>query len=401
MRAGLTTHCQSVVVDQAETIDITSKMNKINPPMMQFRNNILSFILLSFVSCAIGGNDTKVVITDKSVDLIVRLDGVGSTRTRAVESQGSTSANTIVLENGHIFVVAPDDTIIRHYPLNVKEACSAGGQLLGDGTDAHRVSTDVRIFILGNLPAGMVGSDLIDTDPSLGDIIKYPASISTQSDYKKAVLSNSNGLPAAISARDIDGTTASVTVSLKPVISRLELVSLQGSTEMTSFTVTGVFLDSYYPSFTFGAGYSGDRVDQGRNPILPATTTGDRGTWPAERRASGLYAASPSDPTGTKSVWAYNVAAGSTPRLLVRLSDIKYEFVGTAHDLTGQTRFLTVVNYTGLSNPAFERGRIYRIEALDFDWRKLSETPNPPGYNLSVSVEVEEWEVVSTDAEIF
>ncbi len=344
-----------------------------------------------FASCAKdGGNDVN---NDAKIgQLSIKLSGVVSSR--AVQDPGLTADGTIQLDNGHIFILNPLGDVTYNEALDPTEARTTDGQLL-----AQQVANDSRVFILGNIPAADAAT--ITALTSLNAIKAAVSALSTQTDYAHAALSNSDGAPASISFKEA-GTGANegkdiytTTVSIKPVISRIELGKVTGSGNITEFTVSGVYLDDYYPSFTYGASFSGTKYEQKQSTVFTGAQ-GDAGTW-----AAASLAAVPA----AGKVWAHNVAAGSLPRFIIALEGVKYMDGATEVDLTGTTYYLTVTGYDGVT--AFERGKIYRIggdatngsgKGIEFDEDDLGITPNPTDVLLMVKVSIDEWVLATPDA---
>jgi hypothetical protein len=316
--------------------------------------------------------------------LSIKISGVIQTRT--VEAQGSTAVGTITLTGGHIFVLNPLGVVTYNETLNVSQATSVTGQVVGSP-----VAADSRVYVIGNIPTADV-----TTIAALGNWAAIQAAvsaISTQSNYKGAALANSSGLPLAITPGA--GSTATVNVSIKPLISRLELTQVKGASTIKAFTVSGVYIDGYYPSFTYEGGHSGTLFAQGQSTNFTGTT-GDAGTWAAA--GSPLIAA-----PASSNVWAHNVASGGIPRFIIALTGVKYDKGAGEVDLSGTTHYLTVTGYTDGGTPlsAFERGKIYRIggtNGIEFDEEDLGLTPNPVNVTLTLKVTIDEWVLVTPNA---
>lgn len=324
------------------------------------------------------GNDPKQVS--------IKIAGVIQPGTRAVEAPGETAAGTIELTGGHIFVIDPLGAVTYKEVLNVTQATGVG-QTLGASVPA-----DSRIFIIGNIPTADQAT--IAALTSLSGIKAATSAMTTQTDYKKAALANSDGAPAAITVTGT--TTATASVSIKPLISRLELVQVKGGANIKAFTVTGVYVDSYYPSFTYGGSYSGTIFSQGQGGTFSGI--GDADTW----AASGTpLVASPDLGLGDDELWAHNVASGGLPRFIIALTGVKYDDGGGEVDLGNTPYYLTVTGYTGVT--AFERGKIYRIggtNGITFDEDDLGLTPNPVDIDLTLTVSIEEWVLATPGAEL-
>lgn len=350
-------------------------------------------VAMSVASCTISGGDSpKGVETVGS--LVIKIEGMASRTggTRIVEGQGSEGTGTIILKNGHVFVLDNKNDVIHNEPLSPIQATGTHGQEI-----KVRVPRDARVFVVGNY-SGVLSTGSIKT---LADIKSIPGNISDQTDYKEAVLANQNGEARPIV---VSGTTATVSVPIAPVIARIELMKLSGASTIKSFTVTGVFLDSYYPQFTYGGGNAGTMYRQLQRTDF-AGVPGDVGSWPAVSAGSGYPFVASADLPSTSDVtevWAHNVAAGGLPRLIVRMKDISYQLgssapvvtVGAGNPADDGIRYLTIMGYGNLTT-TFSAGKIYRISAIEFDHRKLADTPNPVGVHLTVAVQIIEWDVVS------
>ncbi len=321
------------------------------------------------VSCSV------VVIEEKNetTQLSVKLSGV--VNTLALSSPGSTAANTIQISNGHIFVIDRLDSVPHHEELNIAKATGTGQTLTAS------VATDSRVFIVCNLPPDFPAPHSLD---SLNKIKSLTSAITHQTDYTKIVLANSDGQPAAI-GNPVSGV-ALVNVSIKPLISRMELVRVVGEPSIKAFTVTGVFVDNYYPSFTFSGGKSGTMFAQGQSTTFNGI--GDTDICVATGSFS-LVAA----PPGGK-VWAHNVASGSLPRFIIRLTGVKYDIGSGVVDLSANTYYLTVTGYNLPGLTGFERGKIYQIggpNGIYFTRTDLGATPNAVNINIAMELKTEEW----------
>ena len=340
-------------------------------------------LAMSFASC---NKETGNISSDEMTQLSVRINGV--TATRAVEAPGSKVPGTIkfIPDGNHsIFVINPQGDVIKYVDLDVIEAVSPAGQELSD------VPADARIYIIANIPDDDAAT--IQGLATWNAIKAATSDMVTQVDYKEAALANSTGAPVGFAA--VNGE-ATVNVSIKPLISRLELVQVKTTDnktgDITAFKVTGVFVDSYYPEFTYVGSGSGSPFAQGQSAIFNGI--GDEGDWAAE---SSPLAAKPGDDV----VWAYQVAAAGVPRLIIRLEDVKYTPNSEEEIELEGIYYLTVSGYKTITE--FERGKIYRIGGADgitFTYEDLSLTANPVDITLSVEVTIEEWDIEEPDAEL-
>ena len=339
------------------------------------------FFLMAAVAAMILSSCANEVAEDEKemVTLTIKLSGIA--KTRAVEAPAA--ANQVVLSNGYIFVMRPFGEIEFYEPLNVAQATGTGQTL------TTTVLTDWRVYIIGNVPS-TVTTTVLNGLSTFADIQALASYIGTQTDYKQVALANSDGLPAIIGLPS--SGVSSVNVSIKPLISRLELGNVSadpsGQDQFTAFAVTGVFLDDYFPDFTFGGGHSGSIFSQGVSTTF--TGVGDIPATPWVATGTPLSAT----PAGGD-VWAYNVASGDPTRLIIRLTGVKYNPAGGGAevDLSANTYYLTVWGY-GTTFTIFERGKVYRTNIIFKDHFNLSVLPNNLWVDLVVQVTVEDWDIV-------
>lgn len=349
---------------------------------------------------------SKEEIDDGTRTLTVKVEAASS---RAIQAPGTTAA--ITLSTGVIFLIAPDGSVDIATAIVPAEVQGAGQIFTG-------VPSSSRVFIVGNPTIAAQTELLAATSFAAIQAITTDA-LSYQSTLFSAVaLSNADGNPAGISITS--PATATVNVSISPVIARLELAGVTGGiyvemnagtptgnqTRITGFDVIGVFLDSYFPNFTYVGGGQGTLVEinqtQVANPALVPTWPGiqDRSTW----TASGTpLVVTP----GTGQVWAYNVPATQLSRLVIAVDNVTYEAStdggtgwapGTSGNYAG-IQYITVggLNVTLGGNTALatqlDRGVIYQIPAsgLVFNTSNLHPNPNPVDVDLTVNVTIQNW----------
>lgn len=322
----------------------------------------------------------------KTTQLSIKVSGVVKSL-KSVEDPAKTDAGTIQLTDGYIFVFNPLGALTLGEALNVTAATTTGQVL------SAPVPSDSRVYLIGNLPAGFTPSAIT----SQAELEAINTLIGTQTDYTKATLANVSGKPDTFTPV---GDVATLNVSLSPVVSRLELTQVKGAAApaageafITEFTVTGVFVDDYYPSFNFIAQGTGTMFSQGKSTTF--TGIGDTGSWVAD--------ATPIATPGTGKVWAHNLAARGVGRFILRLENVKYDDgTGSITDIA-EPRYVTVKSYSNLGSLGFERGKIYRIggaNGISILPGDLALTPNPSNIDLTVEVTIVEWVLVTPDANI-
>lgn len=354
---------------------------------------------LSLSAC---NKDSGEKTNEGKVGLSIMLGG-NSGNMRSIEAPGVNQTVATVGEReqdlyAYVYVVGSTGEATV-YDLIPSEAQSSEGQFIGE------VNLNSTVYVVANVPAAQ--KDVFAALSTLRDVKAAETLITTQRDYTHVGLSNRDGVEKVITDDDGDGE-ALVLVNLSPVISRLELVSVRGvkvenedspndGKEITSFDVEGVYVDKFYRSFN----WAGQGINIYQMGVAPNyTEVLDWGMGDEVSTRSGVNAtAAPA----SGNVWAYNVASGGLPMLIVKVKNVLIDN-STATEVTlasgakvtayTQTFYLTVTGYTGMSETTFQRGKIYRVGGLDFNMDDLAHlTPNPTDVNLKVQIEVDPWEV--------
>lgn len=349
---------------------------------------ILFAALAATVFLASCSQDDDKVNAGKGEETQLTVKITGTAKSRAVEIPGVEMAGTIKLNGGHIFIIDGVGNIDASLSVALNTTTATGaGQVI------NAVPSGSRVYIIGNLPAGFNPAAYT----TFASLKAATAAITGQTDYKETALANADGQPMAITIGT--GNTATASIALKPLISRLELVQVKGKSAddaigtITGFDVVGVYVDDYYPNFTFDGNCAGTMFSQGSSNVFTGYESfyADTGTW----SASSLVAT----PAGTD-IWAYQVASQSLPRLIVELDNVVYDDLSSVSQTLTDKYYLTVSTYNGGGLTKFERGKIYKISSLDFGPADLDLTPNPSNVQLTVNVTVTEWVIETPTAEL-
>ncbi len=349
--------------------------------------------------------DTRVVVKISGAQPSTRMVG------------GAAASNlTPTLETAYVYVIGTDDAVVFGEDLVVGDATGAG-HMIGDGM---LFSPDVRIFILGNWPSDVIPANL----NSLADIEAKTSAVSNNVNYLKPAMSNYNtatksSAPVAIVA-DVDAGTATVTVPISPLYSRLELGQIKGGAHVVSFKVAGVYVNNYYSDFTMtGVGKNIYNHVDGSTDFTGVM--GDTAGWVAPASSPNTPDTAIAKP-GATSVWAYHVGAGSAATFIIKMTDIlilevvkpadengdgeELATVPTTPKKPGSTddmteAYITVTGYSDLSTGVFERGMIYTVTSLEFDHVQLAETPPvDPLVTIEAKVTINPWGTKTITPEI-
>jgi hypothetical protein len=379
-------------------------------------------VAMLFASCSKENDDNGITT------LTVKVEAASSVSSRAIQTPGTTTP--LVITSGVIFLINPDGSILNRAVINPTQLMSPGGQTFSG------VPSSTRVFIVAN-PTTAAQNQFENVVNSFADIqaVTTDALSYQPTTYRNVAMSNYNGVPAGITVTN--PTSAAVNVIISPVIARLELFGVTGGdyieeddtgtptgneTRITGFDVIGVFVDSYYPNFTYTGGGQGTLVEMNQmqvaSPTLDPAWVGiqDKPTPPATAwTATGTPLVAIPE---TGMVWGYNIPATQLSRLIIAVENIAFEVSpdsgvswtdATDTNYTG-IQYITVGGYNVTIPPAttpvratdLKRGHIYQIAAdgLVFNTSNLHATPNPTAVNLVVNVTIQNWILAQTTTEL-
>jgi hypothetical protein len=353
-------------------------------------------------SCMKGGE----VIPPDHASIVVKFSGVKSMNSRAQEAPGNTTTAKVSADASakhYIYVLDADNQIIHKEPLDPAQAVTGSGQPIKNG-DYFLNST--KLYVMCNIPADVDPTALTEWDDILAtqtDIV-YTSGSEQNTGLEYPAMANADGLPEAVDGY-ISSGVANVEVSISPLFARIELKGVEANIpavvpaegKINDFTVKGIYLDKYYSSFSMTGAAKGNQNSNGSSTAQTELDKlfNDKGSW-----AMAAKIAKPAnDPIGNFArVWAYHAApADDVPTFLVQL-DVVHSMEPAK---TGG--FLTVTSYNqGAGSPTtfankFERGKIYQVNNIVFDYDDVTTNPNPSAVTLTADVTVQSWEVVYID----
>ncbi len=344
----------------------------------------------SFVSC------DEPVDPVCTVDLSIKLDGAPTRVTRAVEAGAQTTGVSIQTgSNSLIFVADADGAIVQTVEVS-NDATSENGQSL-----PNPVAETSQIYVLANIPDDQIAA--FKAFRTLSAVMQATSTIESQEGRfnTNPAMANKSGAVPATSV----GSSGVLSVTVEPLYARVEIASIEvkadaAGNEITDFTVTGVFVDNYYESFTWTGGAAGEAVSKlGSFDEDPAATVLD--AWEADyMKDEGSWAANESQKAipdgGANNVWGYNVATGDqVPVVIVRIEGITYEDASGTALTAGGARYLTVTGFKDVS--AISKGEVYRLggsKPFAFSFSNLGTKPYEEATAMTVHVDVEQWNVV-------
>lgn len=358
---------------------------------------------LGFSSCSNNDNPDEGNSTgNKSVFL--KISG-GKISTYA-EGTPATNGATVGFSSGDIYFVNASGAILVHYTLSSAQTNLATGNIdLEDITAGQLISNlpgqVAAIHVFGNA-SGL---------PTTGNISTVKATLKNVTTQGTLASVNLYGTTSTLTP--VSGNDYTASINLKPTVARIELKDITSSGTITGFRVDGIFIDNYYyQAAVDGTVVVGNLVNNISDATLfldnSTVYTTARKTFVYDYFTSGITASSKvATPASGSNVWGYNLFANTAgsgsfaiPRIVIRLSNI------TTNDLSTYTnpQFITVkgLKQGSTSLTSIDAGKVYNIGtgALTFKESDLTPAPNMGAIDVTVTVTLAQWTVVSVTPEL-
>lgn len=351
---------------------------------------------MTLAGCEKKGPQTGTTTGNGDNTLVVKIENtVGNGLTRSDEA--AYTANQITLSNAHIYIFnAAGEVMSQSKSLTAAELTAKEVTIEG-------VNADDQLFIVANYPTtgstAFTPTDYTTKTAVLAasSTIKYDGT-PVNTNYKKPFMANFDGNAVNLADYTATGDPKTITaeVKLSPLYARFEIAQITGPSSMgnsttSGFTVTGVYMDNYYPGFTMAGGSNGTLFAQSKTTPITLNGIGDPGSWAAEIGV-GPKSVTPATPGN---VWAYHVGPGTAiPQIIVRLD----ELVGNDNYTANPVQYLTVTGYqkdgAAFAGP-IERGMIYKISDIVFTEDNLNGTPVDNSVNVTATITVTDWSEVA------
>lgn len=353
-------------------------------------------LLLGFASCS-SENDGPVAGDNlRTVFLKINNQPV----TYAVSSPQT--ATPVTFTSGNLYFTNSAGNILKHYTISDAETTDTNIQM-SELSNAGAAITNLPLEVTGVYVVGNT-KDLPQTGPISGVQGKL-LHVTSQTNIETV---NLYGKQTTLTPAGENKFRA--TVSLTPIISRIELGEIKAGGTIESFDVAGIFIDNYYEEATVD-GQVGDVVSNSTETtsFTDNSTEYPKKLYPAiyDWYADGLKSVNKTAAPANGNIWAYNLFAGnSVPRMIIRLANIEVSEGSTP--INGD-RFITIKGFkhNGVSLSRLEAGKVYRLGAgvdgegkIEIDDEDVQETPNISTIDVSVSIELAKWELVDVTPDI-
>jgi hypothetical protein len=379
------------------------------------KKNIFSFTSAAVLLLAVGlvGCSRENVNDEKETRTIFLKVALSETRAETTPI-GPTQQATFTVP-GKLFFTTSSGTIVRQLTIDatgyvsgvtdddvtLTELTTGGGIQIVDVP-----ASAARVYVFGTLQSGFPAVISGTTNISVcleaalavaqlfnaGDVTKIPA-------YGSGPI-----MPKA-------GGDYEAFVPVAPAAGRIEIAQISGSSDFASFKVAGVYVNKYYNQLGInGKVLPGTTLED--NLSVPGNYVSTGGTY--NNTAAGMLYNEPAsaytsvsnvvkDFGSANNVLAYNLlpvnTAGYFPHLVIKLTDIVLD--PTDGVTFAGTWFLTITGVAMAATPAdhldFLAGNVYRIADLAFTPGDLTKEPELATRDVTVEVEVLNWQIVNVN----
>jgi hypothetical protein len=344
--------------------------------------------------------------------------------TRAAGTPVNASTTVALKAPGHVFFVTSSGTIVKkleikadgtanEYTAATPDQVTSAQLTGGSGVQVENVPASAsRVHVFGTVPStfssiapGTNISEYVEAALAVGDVYKSDGSVDN------VILAGSGSIVATVAPGEF-----TTTVQVAPAAGRVELARVSAADEITSFTVTGVYVNYYYDVLGVNGKDLGSTITRFENngstganyAGASAKYTGKPALYDEPSAANSVSGAVT---FGTGKALAYNLLAPNFtpsfvtppdkyfPHLVLKITNVVPKDGTLSATYAGKTWFITVTSVAlaaDLTAPlAFEAGKVYNIGDLFFGLGDLADKPEPDVKKVRVKVTVKSWELVN------
>jgi hypothetical protein len=370
----------------------------------------------------------------------------------------------------YAFVVNSNGTVIERVKMTAEALVTSHSDDYTKGQWIGEVPSDAKVYVVANILAA--DENAVKALNTLAEIKAFTKAMTAYTGYTHPLMVNTgatevglqatgqnNAHPATGGSNDPNMEDYVAEVTIKPAYARVELLSVQSESKddamaryaadntkmtgwITSYEVTGVYVDDVYYSFNYAAGNEGGAAKvldpakavasdvTAHNAQLAAWVTAGMGIS-TTKTPEGVGTVADGDPlvtyftpdadntdgeTEPDGSWGFNVPAGSDGFLVIELSNVKYircddpdlattpveHTLSNANPALGTKAYLTVTGYTAASGSTLDAnmlaGKVYKLgsaahnSVFEFTMDHLYDMPNPVDVEAFFQVVVQDWE---------
>lgn len=372
---------------------------------------LLFAALFGLASCTMTTEGEDPYVSGNYVqDVFVRFENVEQDvpDTRADEA-GKTSTDKVSFGSGYLFFVTSQENIKLCYRISPKGGTSTNldqlvinvddfwGKASGaSGYPFQNVSGEVtKVYIIGNMPDA-VAEATVRAKTTLTELKKIAVPLPGQNNINYVTM---DGIGALTNSSDGNATHKDVSITLNPLCARIEIAKITATGAVTDFKLRAIYVSHFYSKMALNE--TNDPATQLLFILAGGGADYDKDYKLMSDVAAGtdvLAATKSKVAAAAKGVWGYQFFTGKNanrvpPRVIIKLTDI-VSSIGTY----GNPQYLNVRGFKTTSDPnapamALSRGKVYKIDDLQFKENDLSSVPNPADITLTVKVSVTPWVV--------
>lgn len=340
---------------------------------------LLALAATTFFACSKEDGETPANGETKKVRLAIK--SVETAGTKTTEDAG-TEHKTPVADFTAYFLNSSDGVVETR-----KTASESSGVYLFDGVSGLAT----KVFIVANTDltqTTLTGSILSELKSNLLEIKTY------QTGIDKVILAAADA--SAITAKSAlpeDAGEYVATVTIAPVVARLEIAQLQAVSagdltisDITEFTVANIYVNGYDPKMPLVGTATGRK---------PGTTADFTNTDLKDLLVNISSVNNIAKPATAGNVWAYQLFPGAAPTMVIQFSSVTFENGTTLSTATGTPADELCITVTGFTPNTFAAAKIYHVNNIEFNSKNIGK-PYEATKNISVTLSVTGWTIEAT-----
>ena len=369
---------------------------------------LVLFFSLIITSCTVNEDEYRA----DNEEQVVTIRIIGSPMNTSTRAEEESVTGSAAFKSGYLFFVTGNNralkqcyritpekgtaTSLKDFVINVKDFWNAANT--ESGYSFTNVPGDVTsVYILGNVPEnGSTSEENIRKITTLNKLKEIVIPVTAQNDIATITM---DGIGNVTNVLETANLKKVANIELTPFSSRVEIASITGGGDITSFKISGIYISHFYENVKLNQ----DAV----NELFKYTSNNEEENYTEDKKYAMMAdIASPGTSLGgnkfkkqpeNNKVWGYQFIPdkqGESIRIVIKLTDIQ----GSTSYQSPQ--YLNIRGfYSNSDDPTLpiklKRGKIYNLgESITFDESNLSPIPNPDDIDLTIKVSVKEWDVV-------
>lgn len=340
-------------------------------------NLLMALVVTTLFSCGTEKSELPGYDGVKNVTLTIK--GVESVASRASEAAGT--AHETPVSDFKVYFIGSAGSVIETRTVTAP-----------DGSQDQYVFDKVsglatKMYIVANTTltnTTLTGLTLADLKNNVLEIANY------QNGIDNVILADVDASP--ITKKSGEDGKYEATVTIAPVVSRLEIAQLQavsandaGLSDIANFTVANIYVNGYTPNMPLVGEATGS---------IPGTTDNFETTDLKDLNINIASTNKVAKPYPNWHVWAYQLFPGAAPTMVIQFSSITFENGITLTDQNTPAEELCIT-VKGFTPSTFAAARIYNVANIQFSSKNIGR-PYEVTKNISAIFNVAPWKIMPT-----